>query len=258
MLRRLRLALLCLILASVAAAAWRSQARVTGWHSSLHVTAYPIAADDSPATGRYVASLTRDDLAELEAWFDDEFKRYGSALRRPIALNLAPPLTALPPPFPADGGQLTTALWSLHLRFWAWRHARAPSPAADVRLFLLFHDPARTPTLEHSVGLEKGRIGVVKVFARRSEAPRNAVIVAHELLHTLGADDRYDPVSLQPRWPDGYAEPERQPRWPQTLAEIMGGRIPVDATQAEIPDGLHAARIGTATAAQIGLMAERP
>ena len=60
------------------------------------------------------------------------------------------------------------------------------------------------------------------------------------------------------RWPDGYAEPERQPRWPQTLAEIMGGRIPMDATQAEIPDGLHAARIGTATAAQIGLMAERP
>ena len=61
------------------------------------------------------------------------------------------PLTALPPPFPAGGSALATARWSLQLRLWAWRHERAPGPAPDVRLFLLFHDPARTPTLPSSV-----------------------------------------------------------------------------------------------------------
>ncbi|HMV17683.1 MAG TPA: hypothetical protein PLN96_07260 [Zoogloea sp.] len=258
MLRRLRIAVLLLILASVALTAWRSQARIEAWRSSLHVTVYPIAADDAPATRRYIESLTADTFDELEDWFEAEFMRHGKALRRPLAFNLAPPLTALPPPFPAGGSALATARWSLQLRLWAWRHERAPGPAPDVRLFLLFHDPARTPTLAHSVGLEKGRIGLVQLFARRSETPRNAVIIAHELLHTLGAADRYDPVTLHPRWPDGYAEPDRTPRWPQHLAEIMGGRIPVDAGRADIPDGLHEALIGAATAAEIGLSAPRP
>ena len=40
---------LLLILASVALTAWRSQARIEAWRSSLHITVYPIAADDAPA-----------------------------------------------------------------------------------------------------------------------------------------------------------------------------------------------------------------
>ena len=63
-------------------------------------------------------------------------------------------------------------------------------------------------------------IGIVKAFAGRDDGPRNAVVIAHELLHTLGASDKYNPQSLAPVFPEGYAEPDRQPRHPQRLAEI--------------------------------------
>ena len=59
------------------------------------------------------------------------------------------------------------------------------------------------------------------------------MVIAHELLHTLGASDKYDPQSLAPIFPDGYAEPDRQPSHPQRMAEIMAGRIPVAEGRAE-------------------------
>ena len=78
-----------------------------------------------------------------------------------------------------------------------------------------------------------------------------------ELLHTLGATDKYDPQTLQPIHPDGYAEPNRQPRHPQALAEIMAGRIPVAEGRAEEPDSLADTLIGPQTAIEIGLQPRR-
>jgi hypothetical protein len=83
-------------------------------------------------------------------------------------------------------------------------------------------------------------------------AGSNAVIIAHELLHTVGATDKYDFATNLPRFPDGYAEPERTPRYPQAFAEIMGGRIPVSEIRADIPVTLDQTLIGAATAAEIG------
>jgi hypothetical protein len=76
-------------------------------------------------------------------------------------------------------------------------------------------------------------------------------VIAHELLHTLGATDKYGNDNL-PRLPDGYAEPDRQPLYPQTFAELMGGRIPVTASEAEIPESLQQVVIGPLSAAEIG------
>ena len=47
MFRKLRIAVLLLILATVALGAWRSGARATEWKHTLHATVYPIAADAS-------------------------------------------------------------------------------------------------------------------------------------------------------------------------------------------------------------------
>lgn len=77
-------------------------------------------------------------------------------------------------------------------------------------------------------------------------------VVAHELMHTLGASDKYDRRTEQPLWPDGYAEPELQPRFPQRRAEVMGGRIPLAPAKAEIPLGLEDAVVGPLTAQEIG------
>ena len=254
MFRTLRIAVLLVILATVAVGAWRSGARATEWKHTLHATVYPIAADDSPITRAGVARLTADDFTPVAEWLQDEVHRYGRSVLRPLAITVAPPVAALPPPFPADGGPVAVGLWSLRLRFWAWRHDAAPGPRPDVRLFVLYHDPARSGQLDHSVGLRKGQIGIVKAFASRDEAPRNAVVIAHELLHTLGASDKYDPHSLAPRFPEGYAEPKREPRHPQRLAEIMAGRLALADGRLAIPERLAQTRIGPLTATEIGLL----
>ncbi len=254
MFRKLRIAILLFILATVAIGAWRSGARATDWKNSIHVTLYPIAADDSPATRQAVAKARPADFAPIGEWLQEEVNRYGRPLLQPLAINLAPPLDALPPAFPAGGSSLEIGWWSLHLRWWAWRHDAAPGPRPQIRLVVLYHDPALTPHLDHSLGLRKGMIGVIKVFADRRERQRNLVDIAHELLHTLGASDKYDLRTNQPVFPDGYAEPERQPRHPQRLAEIMAGRIPLSDDRAEIPEHLDRAVIGPATASEIGLV----
>ena len=83
-------------------------------------------------------------------------------------------------------------------------------------------------------------IGLVNAFAMDEMAGSNNVVITHELLHTLGATDKYDLATNMPRFPDGYAEPQRNPRLPQEVAEIMAGRIPKSATQADIPESLDA------------------
>ncbi len=257
MFRKLRIVILLFILATVAVGAWRSNARATDWKNSIHVTLYPIAADNSPVTRRTVAQIRAEDFAPLGEWMQEQVQHHGHSLLKPLAINLAPPLDALPPPFPTGGSALTIGWWSLQLRWWAWLHDSAPGPKAQIRLFVLYHDPALSPRLDHSLGLRKGMIGVIKVFADRNEHQRNMVIVAHELLHTLGASDKYDLSTNQPLYPDGYAEPGRQPRHPQRFAEIMAGRIPLGEDHAEIPEHLFRAVIGPATATEIGLAPAR-
>ncbi len=154
MFRKLRIAILLFILATVAVGHWKSSARATAWNSTLHATVYPIAADASPLTRQTVAQLSADDFAPIGDWLQNEVTRHGRPLLRPLAIRLAPPVESLPPPYPADGSRLSVAVWSLHLRYWAWRHDTAPGPRPDIRLFVLYHDPAIEPTLDHSLGLD--------------------------------------------------------------------------------------------------------
>jgi hypothetical protein len=94
-------------------------------------------------------------------------------------------------------------------------------------------------------------LGVVHVFASDSQQAQNNIVIAHELLHTLGAIDKYD-ASGQPLNPQGYADLHAYPLHPQQQAEIMAGRIPVTEHRAEMPRSLADTVIGYATAAEIG------
>jgi len=40
------------------------------------------------------------------------------------------------------------------------------------------------------------------------------VVIAHELLHTVGATDKYDPATNESSLPEGYAEPDKIPLFP--------------------------------------------
>lgn len=104
--------------------------------------------------------------------------------------------------------------WSVKLRVWAYRHARASSILAPrVRIFTLYYVGEEDKALAHSLGLKKSLIGVVHAYARPAQAAQNQVVIAHELLHTVGAGDKYTRDSL-PLFPDGYVEPARVPLYP--------------------------------------------
>lgn len=251
MFRALRVAVLLLILVFVAAGTWLARARSTSWEHPLRVAVFPVDADGSPATGAYIAALTRATFQPLDDYFAEEARRYGVAQSDPVDVHVAPRVGAIPPALPHDGSAVQVMLWSLRLRWWAWRNAAFDGPAPDVRMFVLYHDPELTTRVPHSLGLAKGLIGVVYAFAADEQSGPNNVVIAHELLHTLGATDKYDPATNLPAYPDGYAEPGRDPLWPQDLAEIMAGRIPLSAEQAEIPAALEQTLVGAATAREI-------
>jgi hypothetical protein len=99
--------------------------------------------------------------------------------------------------------------------------------------------------------MQKGLVGVVHAFAAADMTRTNNVVIAHEILHTLGATDKYDLATGAPRFPDGYAEPERTPLHPQALAEIMAGRYAVSPGVFEMAHSLDEVHVGQATATEI-------
>lgn len=250
--RALRIAILLFILATVALGAWREQTRSQAWERTLNVTIYPINADRSAGTDAYLEQLSLKQFKVLEQWFDTEAKRHGINIDAPVQVRLAAPVKSLPPPAPSGGSALDNMLWSLQLRYWAWRHSDGGAVKPSVRLYALYHDPDRVDTLAHSIGLRKGLIGVAHLFASRHAHGSNTVVLTHELMHTLGATDKYDPATLLPNFPDGYADPYRAAPLPQQDAEIMGGRIPVSETEALIPRHLSHVVVGPRTAGEIG------
>jgi hypothetical protein len=99
--------------------------------------------------------------------------------------------------------------------------------------------------------MQKGLIGVVHAFALRPMAGSNSIVITHELLHTLGATDKYDPGTGAPLFPIGFADPDRKPLYPQDEAEIMAGRRAVSAQDVEMPEALRDVVVGPATALEI-------
>jgi hypothetical protein len=246
-----RVAILLLILLIVAFTTWQDRYRSTRWREPLYAAIYPIAADDSPVTRAYIASLDGALFAPIDEFLMREGSRYHLTASPPVKTRLRPPLQSRPPEREATAGLLATAFWSLRLRYWAWHvsgHAREPE---DIRIFVLFHDPALTPTVPHSLGLTKGLIGVVYAFATPVMSGENDVVIAHELLHTVGATDKYNPADDAPRFPDGYGDPAQIPLFPQARAEVMAGRRMLAPDRWQQASSLDEVVIGPATAREI-------
>jgi hypothetical protein len=250
--KRARIAVLLFVLALTAFSAWVDRSSTTDWDDTLWVGIFPINADGSDAARDYIGSLTAAQTEAIEQFFAREAARYQIRSNRPVRVDLHPPVAQLPPALPPDAGPLGTIWWSLRLRWYANSAGRSDGRTPpQIRLFVLYHDPARTPSVPHSLGLQKGLLGVVYAFADRQMTASNNIVIAHEIMHTLGATDKYDLRSLAPTYPDGFAEPAREPRYPQPFAEIMAGRAAVSATEFAMPASLAATRVGPMTAAEI-------
>jgi hypothetical protein len=251
--RKLRIAILLVVLAVVAAGAWLDRQRTTSWEHTVWVGAFPVNADGSAAAANYIAGLSAADLQPVSEFIAREAHQHGVSIDEPIEIKLYPALAQAPPPLAADAGVLARVWWSLRLRHYRARAIDGIARAQPkIALFLLYHDPARAAVLPHSLGLQRGLMGVVHLFAARSQSGQNSIVTAHELLHTFGATDKYAPASDAPLYPQGFAEPERVPRYPQRFAEIMAGRVPLAPGRQEMPEDLSQVRVGPATAREIG------
>ncbi len=250
--RNLRRTILVGILFFVAIDSWLDQHRSTSWENTVRVGAFPVAGDASAIAASYVAELDLAQLQPVSAFVAREAHRYGVSIDEPIHMALHPPLATAPPLLDPKAGMFTRMLWSLRLRYYRYKSIGTVSRSRpQIALFLVYHDPALAPVLPHSVGLQRGLTGVVHLFATHSQDSQNAIVTAHELLHTFGATDKYGDGGA-PLYPSGYAEPLRDPRYPQRYAEIMAGRVPLSANRQEMPDHLSQTLVGPATAREIG------
>ena len=247
----LRILILLIVLLIVALTTWQDRYRSTRWREPLYLAIYPIAADDSAVTQTYLAALDAATFLPLHEFFMREAQRYQLNTREPVKIRLRPQLHSSPPQRAPGAGILSTALWSLKLRYWAWRVSGHAGEPEDIRIFVLYHDPDLTPTVPHSLGLTKGLIGVVYAFAAPDMNGANNVVIAHEMLHTVGASDKYSPGNLAPRFPDGYGDPEQVPLHPQRYAELMAGRRMLAPDRWEQAYSLDEVLIGPATALEI-------
>ena len=251
MFKTIRVFVLLIILATVVQQTFIEKADLF-WKDNFYVAVYPVNADGSSEVAHYIKTLSRDDFEPMAEYFAEEGARYDLGLRRPVEVQLGDIVQEIPPAPPNGGNILNTMIWSLKFRWFAWNNSPKVNVKPDIRLYLLYYNPATSPTLTHSTALNKGRVGRVNLFGDNAYSKQNLVILAHELLHTLTASDKYDLQTTLPAYPDGFAEPDSLPRYPQDFAELMGGRVPISETKAEIPINLSQTLIGEKTAREIG------
>ncbi len=250
--KSIRILILLLILTYFLSEMFLSDGLVSDWDIPLKIVVYPVNADQSTAAAEHITNFTQSRLEPIQDLMIREGEKYGKKLDYLIDIELTDPVVSVPPQPPQEQSISQTIIWSLMLRYWVWKNDDYDGLRPDIRVFVLFFDPEKYSQLGHSTGLEKGRVALVNAFATTNMDEENNFVILHEILHTLGATDKYSFTDNQPIHPDGFAEPEKNPLYPQRYAEIMGGRIPITRTSAEMPERLKDTVIGNTTAQEIG------
>jgi len=252
--RLMRIVALLSVLFVILASSWINERRLASWERPIWITVYPIVADGNPATERYARAIDEDSFDEINAFFERDLQLYGVLLSPTFNFQIAPVSWELPPRIPDRSSPAAIALWSLKMRWWSWRMDRNDGlTPPDIQVFVLYNSIGNDSEMKVSVGMRKGMYGLVKGYADRSMGSYNQIVIAHELLHVLGATDKYVFATGDPEYPFGYVAPDQRPLFPQSEAEIMGGRIPLSAFESIMPDSLEQCRIGHKTAEEIGL-----
>ena len=247
--KKLRVFILLIVLAIVSINVWRDYN--PNWDKPIIALLYPIHADGQQSTQNYIQSLSSQDLSYAQDYIRDMSAMYR---HQPVSVyfQLCRELTQAPPKVPESDSVLQTIIWSLKFRYYAWKQQTRQDGAPSVTLFLNYYDPKTTSSLKHSTALQNGRIGSINVFASKRQSEQNRIILVHELLHALGASDKYDLLTGLPKYPDGYANPNQKPLYPQLKAELMGGHIAYSQTKSVMPEFLNQTVINPKTAEELG------
>jgi hypothetical protein len=252
--RRVRIGLLLGVLLFTAAwgagKSWQRWPR-GNWRRPLQVGLVLLSPGTDVGTDRW--RRRADDLA---AHLDGEMARWRGRGGSAFQITVAGPVgwSGTLPFSPASEAPLDRATHALDV----WRTVRDIDRAAggvvggfDVRIFFLC-----APLPEGQVGFAEGS-GAVNgevAFVRGScdgDLTLSLLAVGHELLHLVGATDRYD-AGGHARGPGDLADPDRVPLYPQTHAEWMVGEVPIAPGRGRLPESLEELRVGPVTAREIG------
>ncbi|MBV1875183.1 MAG: hypothetical protein KUG50_01000 [Cycloclasticus sp.] len=219
------------------------------WVEPLQVSIYPINGDGDVLTDQYINALSVKNFYSLEVFFKKQWGVYSEFDFDPVAVTLKPLVMSQPPLPPTDNNVLKVIFWSLRLRLWSYQNS-VDSNKSTVNIFIRYHQVNKSGRLAHSLGLQKGLIGVVNGYASDEYQEQNNIVIAHELLHTVGASDKYNLATGQPIYPDGFAIPREKYR--QSKAEIMAGKTPINQRESIMPMSLIKCVVGNKTAKEIG------
>lgn len=228
-----------------------------GWYKTLDIVVYPINPTNSPIVQRYINSLSSKSFSRIDKLIKRESEKYNIVASVPTRTRIGETLNQIPPTLPSTNSNiLEIIVWSLKLRLWVWKHAPEEKNEKHlIRMFVLYHDPSVMPRLKHSVGLQKGLMGIVNAYGVKSQSVQNSIVIAHEFFHTVGASDKYDAYG-NPTIPDGLGDPNQTPLFPQSKTEIMAGRRALSKTHSEMPNSFKKIVVGEKTAREIGWLSE--
>ena len=224
----------------------------TNWDIPLDVIYYPINADGQVRTEQYIQNLNEKNLQPINTFLSKQAQRYKLDLNTAVNFHIDRSVKEKPPLPPTNGSALSNAWWSLKFRWWTRQYKPKDLKVWQIRLYTLYYTPEDNMRLAHSTGLEKGLVGLIHLFADKSQDKGNNIITAHELLHTLGATDKYDLSTGQAIYPDGYGNPNKQPLYPQNKSEVMAVQKAISETKMEFPSDLTSVVVGDKTAREIG------
>ena len=245
-----RISILLAVLVFIAFTSLHQRVYTRNWNQTLAVTVFPINGDNHLSTDAYIQSLSDKQFDAINRWGEREAKRHDLDLKTPFRVHLGEQIHKLPPTFPMRANPIDVLFWGLRFRYWAWRNT--PQDDADlnrVRMFVVYQSGDNRP-LQHSLGMQKGLMGLVYAYSLRQQSAQNNVVIAHEMLHTVGATDKYS-VTGNPLYPVGFANILRSPLYPQRYAEVMAGRIPTSPFSSYMAESLRSVMINDLTAREI-------
>ncbi len=217
--------------------------------------------DDDRFVQRFLSrsAYGRHNFREVEEWVQREYTRHTGDERAMFEYFVRGPvrLTEPPPALPESDASFMERLRGTN-RFLGYFEELSERDElllgdTDITLFIYFYDDYDASRRKlfrsyDSVATRRTRMGIIFAPMNDSLLGNTCAVVAHELLHPLGASDKYDGVSV---YPEGYADAGQTPLYPQKHAEIMALGIPTAPGRDEPVRDLRECVVGDVTAREM-------
>lgn len=254
----LRVGVLLSVLAGVsswALATRTDRAERRDWNRTLKVAFVVVASSDVDAED---VEAIEGAARAMEGLMEAEFERYGGELV-PFDIEVLPthPPQVLRPQLLADDlfsrGMFAFEMWQF-MNAIHGNLGREPGEF-DARIYLIATPPrGDLPRIFEGIAAQGGDYGMVEIELGSDTVILAVITATHEMLHTIGATDKYDLSTGEANFPSGYVDPEN--RYPQNFMEIMAHDIPIAPGRSRLPSAVRDVQVGEQTAREIGWLEE--